>query len=286
MRTGMKPQKNRRELFGYKICDGERVIHETEGLIVSWAYTQYCNGFSYLQIADKLKEKNIPYRADGCSWNKNMVQRMLAREEYCGENGYPKLIERELYEKVQSIKQRRVAIRAIRQEVPKEIRQMLRCGKCGSGIEREKAGKVMNWQCRVEKRTTEEYITDEVLLAKIVRKTNEMIAYPEVLETQPEQTFKLTLSMMQANNHILRQIQEQKRSAAEIQQLIFQAAAERYRNCRTEDATYYTKQLLEVYGQEEIKAVPDFKLLQHTVKHIYLNPDGELQFEMINGKII
>lgn len=286
MRTGMKPQKNRRELFGYIICDGERVIHETEGLIVSWAYTQYCNGFSYLQIADKLKEKNIPYRADGCSWNKNMVQRMLAREEYCGENGYPKLIERELYEKVQSIKQRRVAIRAIRQEVPKEIRQMLRCGKCGSGIEREKAGKVMNWQCRTEKRTTEEYIMDEVLLEKIVEKTNEMIAHPEVLEIQPEQTFELTLSMMQANNHILRQIQEQKRSVDEIQQLIFQAAAERYQNCQTEDATYYTKQLLEVYGQEKIKSTPDFKLLQHTVKHIYLNPDGELQFEMINGKII
>ena len=94
MRTGMKPQKNRRELFGYKICDGERVIHKTEGLIVPRAFKQYCNGFSYLQIADKLKEKNIPYRADDCKWNKNMVQRMLAREEYCGENGYPKLIER------------------------------------------------------------------------------------------------------------------------------------------------------------------------------------------------
>ena len=286
MRTGMKPQKNRRELFGYKICDGERVIHETEGLIVSWAYTQYCNGFSYQQIADKLREKNIPYRADDCKWNKNMVQRMLAREEYCGENGYPKLIERELYEKVQSIKRRRAAIRAARKEVPKEIRQMLRCGKCGSGIEREKAGKVMNWQCRTEKRTTEEYITDEVLLEKIVKKINEIIAHPEVLEIQSEQTFKLTLSMMQANNNILRQIQEQKRSVNEIQQLIFQAAAERYQNCGTEDATYYTKRLMEVYGQEEIKAVPDFKLLQHTVKHIYLNPDGELQFEMINGKII
>lgn len=211
---------------------------------------------------------------------------MLAREEYCGENGYPKLIERELYESVQSIRQRRSSIRAVRQEVPKEIRQMLRCGKCGSGIEREKAGKVMNWQCRTEKRTTEEYITDGVLLEKIVEKTNEMIAHPEVLEIQPEQTFELTLSMMQANNNILRQIQEQKRSVDEIRQLIFQAAAERYQNCRTEDATYYTKQLLEVYGQEKIKSVPDFELLQHTVKHIYLNPDGKLQFEMINGKII
>ena len=285
-KTGMKAQKNRRLLFGYKICDGERAIHEVEGSVVQWIFKQNECGFSYQQIADKLDTGNIPYRADDCKWNKNMVQRILSREEYCGMNEYPKLIECEQYERVKRISQKKASVRAVKKEIPKEIRRILKCSNCGSGLHREKSGKVMNWQCRGEARTTQDYITDEVLMKKLMQKTNKIIEKLDKINIQPERSFEQTLSMMQKNNEIVHHIQDKTISDEEIQNLIFQAAAERYQGCQTSDTTYYTKQLLEIYGQIEPLSEPDLALIQHTVRNIYLTPDGELRFEMINGKLI
>ena len=285
-KTGIKAQKNRRLLFGYKIYDGERVTHEVEGTIIQWIFAQYDCGFSYQQIADKLDAGNVPYRADDCKWNKNMVQRILSREDYCGMNGYPKLIECEQYERVKRISQKRASMRAVKKEIPKEIRRMLKCNNCGSGLHREKSGKVMNWQCREEARTTQEYITDEVLIKKLMQKTNEIIEKPNKINIQSERSFELALSMMQKNNEILHHIQDKTISDEEIQNLIFQAAAERYQGCRSSDTTYYTKQLLEIYGQIEPLSEPDLALIEHTVRNIYLTSDGEIRFEMINGKMI
>ena len=285
-KTGMKAQKNRRLLFGYKICDGERAIHEVEGSVVQWIFKQNECGFSYQQIADKLDTGNIPYRADDCKWNKNMVQRILSREEYCGMNEYPKLIECEQYERVKRISQKKASVRAVKKEIPKEIRRILKCSNCGSGLHREKSGKVMNWQCREEARTTQDYITDEVLMKKLMQKTNKIIEKLDKINIQPERSFEQTLSMMQKNNEIVHHIQDKTISDEEIQNLIFQAAAERYQGCQTSDTTYYTKQLLEIYGQIEPLSEPDLALIQHTVRNIYLTPDGELRFEMINGKLI
>ena len=107
-------QKNRRILFGYQIIDGEIAIHEDERKVVQWLYKNYQQGYSYKQLAEILSGKGVPYRAGEKGWNKNMVQRILSREEYCGTAEYSKIIERSKYEEVQSQRKRKADQRAIK----------------------------------------------------------------------------------------------------------------------------------------------------------------------------
>ena len=82
-----KQQKNRRLLFGYCIVDGKRTINRSEAEIVVWLYEKYLLGYSYKTLTESLQSCPIKYRSDETAWNKNMVQRILNREEYCGAKG-------------------------------------------------------------------------------------------------------------------------------------------------------------------------------------------------------
>ncbi len=279
-------QKNRRILFGYQIIDGEIAIHEDERKVVQWLYKNYQQGYSYKQLAEILSGKGVPYRAGEKGWNKNMVQRILSREEYCGTAEYSKIIERSKYEEVQSQRKRKADQRAIKTEWPKSIRQKLFCGHCGSKVYREKIGPIVNWQCQMERRTTPDYIGDEILWGKILIKQNELIEEPRRLEIPKEKTYELSLAGVQMNNEILRQIREGTNTEEKMAALIYQAAQERYKGCSSLDATYYTDKLKELYSQRTICSEPDFELIEHSVNRIFLNPDGEIQFEMKNGKLI
>lgn len=91
------------------------------------------------------------------------MKRILEREEYCGINGYSQLIDSLQWEAVQLLKEKKASNRAVKTEWPKAFRAKLVCGYCGSHVHREKADKVMNWQCQQEGKTTKGYITDDVL---------------------------------------------------------------------------------------------------------------------------
>lgn len=279
-------QKNRRLLFGYQILDGELKLDGKESEIVTWIYAKYLQGYSYKQLAEILSGKNVPYRAGEYLWNKNMVQRILNREEYCGDAEYPQIIKRTQYEEVQRIRNRKADQRAVKTEWPKSFRQKLFCGHCGSRVHREKSGKEMNWQCQQEGKTTENYILDEVLKEKVLKKLNQIIVNPKVLEIPKEQPFKVSLTGLQMNNEILHQIREKTKTEQEIMELIYQAAQEQYKGCSSLDATYNTNKLKELYRQTNVCLKLDFTLIEHSVNRIFLNPDGEIQFEMNNGKLL
>lgn len=166
------------------------------------------------------------------------------------------------------------------------VRAKLVCGYCGSHVHREKADKVMNWQCQQEGKTTKGYITDDVLREKLVEKQNQIIKHPALLDIEKEQPFQLSLAVMQMNNEILQEIKERKKADEEIAALIYQAAAERYQNCSALDHTYNTKILKNLYQQQTVLSEPDFELIEHSVKKIVLNPDETIQFLMINDKLV
>lgn len=281
-----KKQKNRRLPFGYQIVDGVIVVHPKEGEAVQQIFSKYQQGYSYGQLAQWLAEGKVAYRDDDCGWNKNMVKRILEREEYCGINGYSQLIDSLQWEAVQLLKEKKASNRAVKTEWPKAFRAKLVCGYCGSHVHREKADKVMNWQCQQEGKTTKGYITDDVLREKLVEKQNQIIKHPALLDIEKEQPFQLSLAVMQMNNEILQEIKERKKADEEIAALIYQAAAERYQNCSALDHTYNTKILKNLYQQQTVLSEPDFELIEHSVKKIVLNPDETIQFLMINDKLV
>ena len=83
---------NRKLPFGYQMCLGEIVRHESEAEAVQEIFLQYALGASLKEIAIQMGKTGPAYDV-GKSWNKNMVARILENTKYTGTEHYPKLVD-------------------------------------------------------------------------------------------------------------------------------------------------------------------------------------------------
>ena len=83
--------------FGYQMKQGEVTIHEAEAAVVHEIFEKYVSGASYLEITGMLKNQPVTYQPDKL-WNKNMVARILENACYIGENGFPPIIEKGVFQ--------------------------------------------------------------------------------------------------------------------------------------------------------------------------------------------
>lgn len=78
--------------FGYVIRDGEIRVDTEQAKIVSGIFEAYIAGNTLQQIAESMTAKQIAYRPDQITWNKNSIRRILTNDGYCGTGKYPLLV--------------------------------------------------------------------------------------------------------------------------------------------------------------------------------------------------
>ena len=113
---------NRKQPFGYKICNGEMVTFPTEAELVEKIFKEYLLGSSFTEITEMLRNQDITYD-DGKSWNKNMVARILGDQRYTGNDMYPQIIPADDYEDA-SQKRASKAILSNKTEAQKMLRRL------------------------------------------------------------------------------------------------------------------------------------------------------------------
>lgn len=91
--------------FGYRIQNGDTVIHEQEAECIRMIYNAYIDGASYTVLAEKMQALGVPYHSDTPVWNKHMIKRMLENERYTGEKEYPAIIPHDLFERVNLLRE-------------------------------------------------------------------------------------------------------------------------------------------------------------------------------------
>ncbi len=96
--------KNRSIPFGYCMVNGKYALNAPEAEAVRKIFADYISGKSLKTIADEMQ---IPYNMGKALWNKNMVCRVLEKQKYIGENGYPQIITSEVFEQAARIKAER-----------------------------------------------------------------------------------------------------------------------------------------------------------------------------------
>ena len=269
--------------FGYWIYDGQVMLQPMESKIVKWIYEMYLYGYSYQELANHLAADEVFYQGDDGRWNKHIIKRILEAESYYGDDKYPQIIEKEQWEQVQKIRQMRSEARAVKTIWPKLFRQKLFCAECGSRIYRGNQGKRENWQCRMEGKLTKDYITDEVFWKMIVEKQSKLIVNPGQLRAERRVLPEKSIQIDDRRNEIIKQIKLQQKNEDEILKMIYQAAAEQYETIREMDVTYETERLIRLYQEKQIGSEPDFELIEHTVRKIWIDAEGEIYFEMTNG---
>ena len=92
---------NRKVLYGYQIQNGALEIVPEEQRTVSMAFTLYNAGASYQAISDALNRQSIPYCREVPLWNKHKVKRLLENPRYTGKEGYPILVEADIFQAAQ-----------------------------------------------------------------------------------------------------------------------------------------------------------------------------------------
>ena len=92
---------NRKMLYGYQIRNGALEIVPEEQRTVSMVFTLYNAGASYQAISDALNRQSIPYCREVPLWNKYKVKRLLENPRYTGKEGYPILVEADIFQAAQ-----------------------------------------------------------------------------------------------------------------------------------------------------------------------------------------
>ncbi len=90
-------KKNRNIPFGYTMQKGEIVEEPTESQAIRYIYKLYLDGRSMSEIARQMSINQISYNGITFDWNKNMVKRILENEKYLGKDGYPVLIDNDIF---------------------------------------------------------------------------------------------------------------------------------------------------------------------------------------------
>ena len=83
--------------YGYKISDGEIRTDENQREIVLKIFESYLEGNSIRQVMQELNEAGIP-SPNGKPWVHGAVGNVLENNRYAGENQYPAIISKEMFE--------------------------------------------------------------------------------------------------------------------------------------------------------------------------------------------
>lgn len=97
--------KNRRFPYGYEMQCGKIQICKSESIILAEIFNGYINGSNLKEISDNLTGKKVEYLPDECCWNKSRINRIIEDRRYLGDEIYPQLIQEEIFNEANSIKQ-------------------------------------------------------------------------------------------------------------------------------------------------------------------------------------
>ena len=238
--------------FGYMMRGGETVLHPEESVAVREIFDMYLRGMSLKSIAASM---TVPYNVDKV-WNKNMVSRILENEKYIGADGYPAVIEPEMFRKANEIKRRKAA--CICTDEKKKYLHSLVSG--GSSL-------------------TESEV--EGLLVSVI---NKLIAKPELAAPDKPQEYAPTSEIADMEQRLADLMQDMTADIDKITKLIADIAAAKY-EAYPYDNRDRTMKMLELLTACAPMTELDIDLSRQIVKKIHMNK-GISTVELVNGKEI
>ena len=102
---------NRMISFGYGFADGKLSVIAEEAETVKGIFSDYVNGKILKEIADDLTARQVNFFNGKCSWNKNMIFRIIENGKYIGEDGYPAILPIALFERANLIKKQKSKVK-------------------------------------------------------------------------------------------------------------------------------------------------------------------------------
>lgn len=263
--------------FGYQIANGEYEMIPEEGRLVQQIFSQYLEGKSLLQLAEMAERSGIPYRENAAHWNKNMIARMLDDSRFWQDQRLPPLVDPKTAAAVAQLRRKKATppcpIQAVRAK-------LVCCGCGGTLLRVSKNAPHIRWDCKACGLRFGQ-VTDRKLLNVIQRKLDTLCQTPSLVELPPTRQPCLSLEAMRLTHEIQRSLEERQVDSIQVLDLIRQCAAEKYKGCvlgESDHLTIHLKRLLE-------QPPPWEELLEQAVRKIILQPECDVRFQLVNGKL-
>lgn len=284
--------------FGYQIQNGKAKIEPETAEFVREIFIIYLAGTSTYRIAKNFTQRGILNASHKPSWNHGSIGKILENQKYLGDEFYPPLIEQSIFEQVQSRRKQRVKDLGRAAQLNSFANQsvwssLLVCGECGQPYRKyTEKGKPPKWRCkhyiycnRVHCRNR--FLSEEQLEQAFVRVINQVIGNPAYLNPDfKELPLTESIAERKLTVQINRLLAEPSCDAQEVKQLVFQRAAEQYRNIRIDDRAYQNEKTADALNGVGIQTACDLILLEKTIGKIVVQKHTGLEFYLKNGRSI
>ena len=243
--------RNRKQPFGYGMEKGKVVIHTGESTWVKHFYREYNAGVPMRALAEYMQGTGVSYE-EGKKWNINMIARILSDERYIGIEGYPEIIEKDMF-KAAAEKREKKAPAVQRTEAQKVLRR-----KCG---------------CRVTP-----HIEHEVLYL-----LNTLAGKPERLEAPEGQERPNTgLEILQSElNDMMDNLPVDEKQAREK---LIEVTVAMYE--AIDPREYETHRMKKVFGSEQRRSELEACLISQNVSAVTVESTGKVKIRLKNDQIL
>lgn len=281
--------------MGYKIVDGKILISEKCKKVVEQIFRDYDSGESATHIGKRLTDLGIKNAQDRVSWSHAAIGRILENQNYLGNEYYPPIIDKELFERVQK-RRERVCAGLGRGKYRPDARErnlfkgMLICAECGepyTHIQPHKNSRygIPKWKCknyvyRKQLSCAGGVLSDRQIMevcdcaiTKLI-KDRKLIYQSTEIEGQSNRRYQAVRGTIEAQKDI---------PTANNMELLYEQASERYQTLKVEDQEYKMEEMIEFLREmEEEERFPE-ESYQKLIKQIIVYKNNSVRVIFHNG---
>lgn len=280
--------KNRNILFGYQYQNGNITVNQNESKTVMRVYQAYRDGDSLMGIAGCLNHEMIEYMPGITGWNKARVKRMIEDERYLGNQTYPKIINTEMFQSIQKIKDEKNTQKAIdRQADIFKINSPVICPVCGSYMSRRhdirrKCQDV--WTCKSNDCRQIVGISDNDMIHQITALLNLAISQPSIISKPLSEEIVTSMAVRKIENEIRNALDGHTINKDSLKEKMLECISAKYDDI---DSTEHISEMLKAdFEQQSLLTEFSTKLFAKAVTEIHLSENGKVSLILINGQEI
>lgn len=275
--------------FGYEISDAEVKVIEKEAEVIRNIFGLYVQGLSLQIISERLNLLPISY-AEGRTWNKNIVKRILENPKYTGDKEYPVIIPPETARMALEIKEKKSPDVDSKDKCRTDVyRDRAKCAVCGERMIKLHSGSGKRsrtyWKCSDTNCIGNKHVLNEKdLNSAVAGILNDISDNLETIQVDICRNFDKDESIVYAENELNEVMESKDAEASEVIGKMLELASAKFNRCMHGDYSAVTKEIEKCMAVYTHKDVPDGKTIKNVIKTIKISPYKTVTVELINGK--
>ncbi len=281
--------KKRNVPFGYQYQNGLITTHPQEVAVLHRVFSEYQNGLSLLEIANRLNAENVEYQPGVTGWNKSRIMRLIEDERYTGRDSFPAIIDEETHRAIVELKaQKNTQHSTDRNHEIFHIDVPVICPVCGSEMSRRHDSRFkkcqQRWICSNADCRTMIHKADSDLLDDITVLLNRVIVNPGFVQIPAEPGHELSMQVLKAENEIARTLDTLDYDKNTLRKKMLECVSLRYADI--DSTPYIAHKLKAVFANAEPLSTFSLPLFKSAVQAVHLEKDGAVTLTLINNQTI